>query len=210
MSIPHLHPPDPPPLNPAECQAVHAWLRDGAPPGNAALPWADLLSEADRARLEADLRLVLSEPDATGEPLDARELARILAEYAEVAGWSGAAVLPDPGAEARFRLEVPPRLVRGLRRASPAVQRAAAALLEWILPHHPLALGTQTPSRLKKLADRGVWQTRLPDGWRLRSVLDEREGIVHVVYLGPHADGDEAGRERAVIARVNRRANRNA
>ena len=57
------------------------------------------------------------------------------------------------------------------------------------------------PEQTSKL----VWQVDLPDGYRLRYFVEEERRTVHVVYLGPHPDGDQDGRERTARAGARRR-----
>jgi hypothetical protein len=174
----------------------------GSAEGDAALPWAERLSPRDRERLRGDLTVVLSEPGATGEPLDWREIGDILQEWAGVAGWDGTLIRSTAAAAGRFCVEIRPREAAALASAPAAVQRAARTLLEEFLTAHPTAGDLLPRGRLKKLANREIWQLGLPDGYRLRYFVDEPGRIVYVVYLGPHPDGDASGREQAVRSRV--------
>jgi len=170
------------------------------------LPWVERLSDQDHHRLRDDLGLVLSEPQRTGEPVDWREVHDILAEYAGLAGWD-AAPAPTPVSapgETPYRIDVRPQELRAVERASAAVQQVAGELLSGFLPHTPTAHEALGRGRLKKLANRDIWQIELPDGFRLRYLVDELERVVYVLYLGPHPDGAMEGRERAVRARVQR------
>ena len=78
-------------------------------------------------------------------------------------------------------------------------------LLCRFLPAHPTCAARLERGRLKKLANRDIWQIDLPDGYRLRFFVAEPERTVHVVYLGPHPDGPVDGREQAIRALVRRR-----
>jgi hypothetical protein len=163
----------------------------------AALPWAVRLSPRDRERLRSDLALVLLEPEATGEPVDWREIAEILREWAEAAGWEGALIeqsdsMPQEG---RYAVDLPCRDAEALVTASAAVQSAMQSLLTEFLPFHPTAGHLLPRGRLKKMKNRDVWQIELPDGYRLRYLVDEHRRTVRVLYLGPHPDRDTAGRE---------------
>jgi hypothetical protein len=174
----------------------------------AVLPWAARLSPHNRERLRSELSLVLSEPHATGEPVDWREIDEILREWAEAAGWEGALVSPDtPSLEGPYSVELRTADAEALAGASAAVQEAMYALLTQFLPLHPTAGDRLPRGRLKKLADRGVWQIELPDGYRLRYLVDEEVKAVHVTYLGPHPDRDTGGRERAARTRMRQRRN---
>jgi mRNA-degrading endonuclease RelE of RelBE toxin-antitoxin system len=170
------------------------------------LSWADRLEAADRARLRADLRVVLAEPTITGEPLDLGEVVDILHEYAALIGWSGSLLpLSEPTAPAGpYEVVVRPPDLKALARAAPAVQESARELLERFLPAHPTAFDRVPRGHLKKMADREIWQLQLPDGYRLRYLVDEVERKVHVVRLGPHRDGDLRGREKATRASIRR------
>lgn len=164
--------------------------------------WVDRLAPKERERLRRDLALILSEPEMIGEPLDWREIADILREYAELAGWAGALIQETATACASFRVDVRQQELRVLAKASPAVQRAANALLTGFLAQHPTDIQRLETGQIKKMANRAIWQIDLPDGYRLRYRVDEVEQVVYVVYLGPHPDGMAEGRERAVRARM--------
>lgn len=84
------------------------------------------------------------------------------------------------------------------------MQHAVSELLQRFLPYSPTDVERLERGRLKKLGNRAVWQIQLPDGYRLRYFIAEPERIVHVVYLGPHPDGDADGREQIVRAAVRR------
>jgi hypothetical protein len=188
-----------------EVQQGLAGLAFARASGDALVPWLARLDAADHARLCADLVLVLSEPALTGEPLDWREVEDILTEYADHAGWRGELLAPpSPDAVAPYRVELRPDDLRELARASGAVQQAAQALLVEFLPYHPTAGARLERGRLKKLANRDLWQVELPGGYRLRYLVDEREQVVYVVYLGPHPDGPADGREAAIRALIQR------
>jgi hypothetical protein len=157
----------------------------------------------DRARLRGDLALVLSEPESTGEPLDWQEIENILREWAETAGWEGALAPAEvPAPNGPFTIDLRPREAESLDEAPEAVRRAAHLLLQEFLPLHPTA-GERLPrGELKKLKNREIWQIDLPDGYRLRYLVDKLGSMVHIVYLGPHPDGRPRGREQRVRARV--------
>lgn len=173
---------------------------------NSLLPWANRLSAADELRLRGDLAVVLAEPEVTGENLDWREIEEIFAEHAALYGWNGPLIEPDstPTAEGSFTVDVRSQDLRGLERASPAVQEVARAVLTRFLPHHPTLAERLERGQLKRLSDRDLWQIDLPDGYRLRFLVDEPAAIVHVVYLGPHPDGEVRGREQVLKAARNR------
>lgn len=170
------------------------------------LPWAERLSDMDRVRLRGDLALLLSEPDTTGEPLDRAEIEDVLREYSALAGWDGPLLNGEaaPAEAVRFRVHLRPQEARALDRAPAAVRRVAGDLLARFLAVHPTDGSRLERGRLKKLSDRDVWQIDLPGGYRLRYLVAEPERAVHVVYLGPHPDGDADGLERAVRASVQR------
>lgn len=162
------------------------------------LPWAERLSPADRERLRGDLAVVLEEPGLTGEPVDWREIGDILQEGAEIAGWDDVLVRVDGGSPAgAFAVDFPPRDAQALAGASPAVQRAMQLFLAEFLPFYPTASQLLPRGRLKKMKNRDLWQLHLPDGYRLRYVVDKPARTVYVVYLGPHPDRDTRGREDA-------------
>jgi len=170
------------------------------------LTWAARLSPPDRERLRSELALVLSEPQAAGEPVDWREIEEILREWAEVAGWEGALIstaAPAPGGP--YMVELRSAEAEALTGASSAVQEAMYALLTQFLPLHPTAGDRLPRGRLKKLQNREAWQIELPDGYRLRYFVDQPERTVHVIYLGPHPDRDTSGRERAARTRMQQR-----
>src|SRR4051794_17287065 len=92
------------------------------------LTWAARLSPPDRERLRSELALVLSEPQAAGEPVDWREIEEILREWAEVAGWEGALIstgAPAPGGP--YMGELRPPAGGGPTRASSAAAGAECA-----------------------------------------------------------------------------------
>lgn len=175
--------------------------------GKAGLPWVSRLSPREQGWLRDDLALVLAEPESTGEPLDWRELTEILREAAELASWEGPLLLPPPSEapERAYAVDLRPDDLRALEAAPPAVQHALRDLRERFLPAHPTSAARLERGRLKKLANRDIWQVDLPDGYRLRYFVAEPERTVYVVYLGPHPDGAADGREQAVRARVQRR-----
>jgi hypothetical protein len=172
----------------------------------ASLPWVSRLSLREQGWLRSDLALVLAEPESTGEPLDWHELQEILREAAVLAGWEGPLLLPPPpAAPARaYVVDLRPDDLRALETAPPAVQHALRDLRERFLPTHPTSAARLERGRLKKLANRDIWQIDLPDGYRLRYFVAEPERTVYVVYLGPHPDGAAAGREQSIRARVQR------
>jgi mRNA-degrading endonuclease RelE of RelBE toxin-antitoxin system len=78
-----------------------------------------------------------------------------------------------------------------------------AVVLEEFLPFYPTASQLLPRGRLKKMKIRDLWQLHLPDGYRLRYVVDKPARTVTILYLGPHPDRDTHGREDA--ARLKRR-----
>lgn len=171
-------------------------------------PWFQRLSPQEQESLCADLELILSEPDETGEPLDVREIGEILTEYAGYAGWSGSPLAQSlPAEETAFAIDVRPKELRTLQSAAPGVRRAVEEIFTQFL-----AVSPNDPARLrsynvKKMADRAIRQIDLPDDYRLRYFVDDPNRVVYVVYLGPHPQGQADGRERAVRALINRRRN---
>ena len=179
----------------------------GSAHASAVLPWAELLAFEDQVRLREELRLVLTEPETTGEPLDWREVIHILCDWSEVVGWAGPLIHHEPSAapcDGRYRVDIRTRELEALANSSPAVQRAAQEFLTQFLPAHPTAFGALPRGDLKKLKNRDLWQHDLPDGYRLRYHVDERDQVVYVVYLGPHLDGNPRGRAEGVRARIQR------
>jgi hypothetical protein len=184
---------------------LEAYAR-GSDSGEDLLPWVSRLNAEERHRLMSDLAVVLSEPDITGEPLDWREVGEILQEAAELAGWDDLLVTAAPASvESPYTVHLRPADTEALAAASHAVRETAELLVTRFLAHHPTAWQFLPRGRLRKMSDRDTWQLMLPDGYRLRSVVDRMEKAVHVVYLGPHPDRDTRGRERTVRVRVNRR-----
>jgi mRNA-degrading endonuclease RelE of RelBE toxin-antitoxin system len=57
-----------------------------------------------------------------------------------------------------------------------------------ILRFYPTASQLLPRGRLKKMKNRDLWQLHLPDGYRLRYVVDKPARTVTIVYLGPHPD----------------------
>jgi mRNA-degrading endonuclease RelE of RelBE toxin-antitoxin system len=170
------------------------------------LPWADRLAPAERRRFREELELLLGEPELTGEPLDWPEVWELLREYAGLAGWEGPLLDGAEAAEAKpYQVAMRARERRAVERAAPGVQRAAWDLLDGFLARYPTDTPRLERGRLKKMGNRGVWQIDLPDGYRLRYFVEEERRTVHVVYLGPHPDGDADGRERTARAAVRRR-----
>jgi hypothetical protein len=174
--------------------------------GEELLPWVEQLSLSDRNRLRSDLSVVLAEPDATGEPLDWGEIGEIFQEWAEAAGWEDLLIRgAEPAVDGPFGVVMQARDKETLARASPAVRKAMDLLTREFLPAYPTSPHLLPRGRLKKLRERDAWQVQLPDGYRLRYVVDKRERRVHIVYFGPHPDRDERGRERAVQVRLKQR-----
>jgi hypothetical protein len=174
--------------------------------GEAVLPWATRLSPADQSRLRSDLSVVLAEPESTSEPLDWREIGDILQEWAGIAGWQDLLIRgADPSPDGAFSLDLRAQDAEVLAQASPAVQRAMDCLVREFLPYYPTAAHPLPRGRLKKLRERDTWQLQLPDGYRLRYVVDKLDRTVHVVYLGPHPDRDARGREHGIRLKVRQR-----
>jgi hypothetical protein len=173
------------------------------------LPWFTALPEAERTRLSRDLTLLFQEPEATGEPLDWPEVFDLLREFAVIAGWDGPVLVADErdavATDANYRVDLRPQDARALGSASAAVQRAAREAIDGFLAVAPTDADRLLRGDLKKMRNRHVWQIDLPDGYRLRYLVDEPARVVYVVYLGPHPDGAMEGRERAVRAKVQRR-----
>ena len=194
------------PETPSESPGLAARLAAYCAGEDSLLPWADRLAPPDRQRLRSDLELVLDEPEHTGEPLDWPEVWEILREYAALAEWDGPlAEVIGEAVESPYHVAVRPRELRVLERAAPGVQRAARDLLAGFLARHPTDYLRLERGRVKKMGNRGVRQIELPDGYRLRYFVEEERRTVHVVYLGPHPDGDEDGRERTARAGARRR-----
>lgn len=191
---------------PALVSSLKRFARDEPAPPEL-LPWVARLSPDDLTRCRADLRLVLSEPEATGEDLDWREVRDILDEYAGATDWDGEpiSVPASVDVDAPYAVELRSEDLRSLDGASAAVQSAARDALARFLPFHPTSAARLERGRLKKLTNRDVWQLQLPDGYRLRYLVAQPERTVYVVYLGPHPDGDADGREQAIRADVRRR-----
>lgn len=176
--------------------------------GSSTIPWFGRLNQADRDRFLRDLRLLLNEPIDTDEQLDINEVADLLSEFAELAGWRW---LPVEWTRKThpwlFRIDTRNADLRSLQSAPPAVRSAYDALANGFLaatPDDPL----QLPERnIKKLAEREIWQIDLPNDYRLRYHVDAIERVVYVVYLGPHPSNAAHGREKSVVARVHRQRN---
>lgn len=170
------------------------------------LPWSEALPETEEVRLRSDLAVVLAEPAATGEGLDWDEVEEILAEYAALCDWNGPLVAAGtaPAGTGIYTVDVRSQDLRGLDRASSAVQEVARTVLTRFLPQHPTSAERLERGQLKRLPDRDLWQIDLPDGYRLRFLVDEPGARVHVVYLGPHPDGEVRGREQVLRAARNR------
>ena len=172
--------------------------------GGSVVPWADRLAARERRLLRQDLLLVLlEEPRTTGEPIDWREIEEILRDYAEIAGWQGALTAEsDEPALGNFVVQIRPRDRERLAAAPAAVQRAATLLLASFLACAPTDRAALPRGQLQKITDRGMWQIDLPDGYRLRYVVDDPGRTVRVVYLGPHPADGHYGRERGLRARL--------
>jgi hypothetical protein len=184
---------------------LEAFARDGQG-GEEVLPWTERLSPEDRDRLRSDLAVVLGEPEHTGEPLDWREIGEILQEWAEATGWDDVLIRsPASASDGSYTVHLRPRDREALTVASPAVQKAMELFLNDFLPHYPTAWHLLPRGRLKKMRERDTWQLQLPDGYRLRYIVDKTEKEVHVVYLGPHPDRDERGREHHVQVKLRQR-----
>ena len=176
--------------------------------GTEVLPWASRLTPQEHLWFCNDLESLLAEPEETGEPLDMREIGEILREYAEIAGWEGPLWCEAAVSEREaplFTLDVRPQELRAIRRAALGVRKAVAELLNGFLVTTPTDASQLGGYKIKKLSDRDIRQIDLPDDYRLRYFVDEKERIVYIVYLGPHPTGTEDGRERSVRAIVNRR-----
>jgi len=184
---------------------LEAYAR-GSDSGEELLPWTRCLGPEEHHRLRNDLAVVLAEPAATGEPLDWQEIGEILQEAAESAGWDDLLIaIPAPSSHGAYAVHFQPADTQALATASPAVRETTELLVTRFLAHHPTAWQFLPRGRLKKLAERDTWQLHLPDGYRLRYVVDRLARAVHVVYLGPHPDRDTRGREHTIRVRVNRR-----
>lgn len=173
------------------------------------LPWVAQLTPPDLERLRNDLTTILSEADDHQEETDWNELGDILSEFADLAGWIGPLVHdPMPGPESdSFTIDTLPQQLRLIERSPAGVQRAVQELTAGFLTSTPTNSGLLAGYRVKKLAERDLYQIELPDAYRLRYIVDEEERIVYVVYLGPHPTGAVDGRERTVRAMINRRRN---
>jgi hypothetical protein len=185
------------------CLEAFAQGKDG---GGESLPWLECLSPADRDRFRRELALVLlEEPEMSGEPPDWGEVGEILADWAELAGWEGP--LTDGASaleEGTFCVHLRPCDEQRLKRAPASVQRTVEQLLAQFLRTTPTDAEQLPRGQLKKLSERGVWQVELPGGYRVRYLVDKPARTVHIVYFGPHPDGDPRGREQTVRSRVRR------
>jgi hypothetical protein len=171
-------------------------------PAEDLLPWVARLSPEDLARLREDLAVVLSEPETFDEPLDWREIGEILRDWAQVAGWEEGALLGSALQEkGSYTVDVRPQDEEQLERAAPAVRTATRQCLTEFLPFYPTAGFLLPRGRLKRMKDRDLWQIQLPDGYRLRYLVDKNARLVRIVYFGPHPDHDSRGREQRVRAR---------
>jgi mRNA-degrading endonuclease RelE of RelBE toxin-antitoxin system len=184
--------------------ALRRFAEGGCPPS---LEWTNTLPELDRQRLRSDLTVLLGEATEPGAPLDFKELDELLSEYAAQAGRPDATVhaAAQRATESTYTVDVRPQDLRRLKVASLAVQRSAHEVLTVFLPRFPTAPDQLPSGKVKKIAERSIWQVDLPDGFRLRYFVDEQERVVYVVYLGSHPDGAADGREVVVRSRVRRR-----
>jgi hypothetical protein len=175
-------------------------LARGENDGSYILPWVGGLAARDQDRLRQDLTLVLlEEPETTGEPIDWREIEEILGDYAELAGWEGELTAElEVRTAGDFTVELRSRDRTRLAAAPAAVQRAASLLLGSYLSRSPTDGASLPRGKLEKMRNRDVWQIELPDGYRLRYILDKLAGKVRVVYLGPHPADGHHGRERGM------------
>jgi hypothetical protein len=191
--------------SPTLLAGLTAFARSGSR-GEALLPWLARLSGLDQERLRSDLAVVLEEAELTGEPIDWQEIGEILQEAAASVGWDEmlvhAASSPSAG---DYVVHLRSEDREALAGASPAVQQTMELLLKEFLPHYPTAPHLLPRGRLKKLRERDAWQLQLPDGYRLRYLVEKPLRAVHVVYLGPHPDRDSRGREHHVRVQVKRR-----
>jgi hypothetical protein len=186
-------------------QALEAFARHERD-GQLLLPWVARLSTMDQDRLRSDLSVVLEEPALTGEPVDWREIGEILQEAAEAAGVDEPLVrAPSAPPDGDYVVHLRGEHHQALAGASPAVRETTELLLREFLPHYPTAPHLLPRGRLKKLRERDTWQLQLPDGYRLRYLVERPLRAVHIVYLGPHPDRDTRGRERHVRVQVKRR-----
>ena len=184
-----------------------ALLRDWAQRASAdsiPIPFIDRLDPDDLYRFRTDLLMLLTEPEESGDAIDVREVADVLREFAELAGWEGPLWLSETVDSAAYHLDVAPKDLRALSTASPAVRRVVEELFSGPLIENPYGFGREVSQRVKKMPDRDLWQVYLPDGFRLRYYVDEPERTVHIVYLGPHSDSRNDGREAAVRQAVHR------
>ncbi len=192
----------------AEWAALRGWVErtstDSAD-SYEAIPFVYLLDPEHLKRMRVDLLTVLMESDHAGEAVDVREIEDILREFTELAGWDGPIWVTDAEELPAYRLDVQAKDIKALRNASPAVQRVVEQLFSGPLIENPFGLSAEVSQRVKKMPDRDLWQVYLPDGFRLRYYVDEPERTVHVVYLGPHSDSRNDGREAAVRQAVHRR-----
>lgn len=156
--------------------------------GEAAPVWVDGLSLVDRQRMTTDFSVILEEPALTAEPLDWRELLEILREYAPLAGWEGPLFddAPDDLGATPYRVEIRDHERRAIELASPAVQRVVREVVRDFLSINPSERDRLVRGQIKKMANLGVWQIDLPDGYRMQYQVDEPARTVNVTYLGPH------------------------
>jgi hypothetical protein len=89
-----------------------------------------------------------------------------------------------------------------LTAAPSGVQRAVDPVLAQFLPNNPTCAGRLPRGQLKKLYNRDVWQIDLPEGYRLRYIVDKSDRAVYIVYFGPHPGRAVCGRERGIRAKV--------
>jgi hypothetical protein len=172
-----------------------------APP----VPFAHLLDSEDLRRFRTDVNTVLAEADSTGEPVDSVEITDILREYAEIASWDGPLLTAAEPDSSGYRVDIAPKDLKALGLAPAAVRRVVDELVTGPLTENPYTVAARVSQRVKKLTEREVWQVYLPDGFRMRYFIDEPGKTVHVVYLGPHSDSRNDGREDSVRQLIHRR-----
>ena len=174
-------------------------------PTAASIPFVHLLGADELRRFRADVFTVLAEADSTAEPVDSAEIMDILREYAEIASWAGPLWPAAESDNAAYAIDVAAKDLKALDLAPPAVRRVVDELVRGPLAENPYTVAARVSRRVKKLPEREVWQIYLPDGFRLRYYIDEPERTVRVVYLGPHPDSRNNGREDSVRRLVHRR-----
>src|SRR5687767_10988512 len=150
----------------AEWRAFRGWVErlSADPAGSGApIPFVDRLKPDDLQRFRADMLTVLMESDHSGDAIDAREVADVLREFAELVHWDGPLWVSEVETAAAYRLEVPARDLKALRTASQAVQRVVEELFSGPLIENPFGVGREVSQRVKKMPDRDLWQVYLPD-----------------------------------------------